>query len=162
MPGLEVLKLGKAPWGAPISVTVHGIITLATHCLHLSELRVRIRAYVFVDAVTGPAKISHSADRQIVQQEDCSLTDLEVGDIPIPARWVVRVALVLLHIFPRVLDIKYKNPGWKCVTETIKDFRRVGDFVRHAGSVHVQAPWSPLTDHQESQIDTANGLILLD
>lgn len=61
------------------------------------------------------------------------MTDLEVRVIPIPPGSAVRIALSLLQIFPRVLNVGSDDPVWKSVAGTIEDFRRIGVFVGRAG-----------------------------
>ena len=136
MPKLEVLQLGGTPCTTSTGATVHGLIALAFRCLRLSELRIHFRGDSLVDAVASAAITLPLTDEPVVLREECALTNLEVGWISIPAQSATKVALMLLRIFPRILDVKYANPGWEGVVENIKDYRRICAFVRHAGMVH--------------------------
>ena len=101
-------------------MTVKGLVELSRRCTNLSTFRAHIRADSLVQAaVDGVAALS-SADEPTAPQEECALTTLEVGDIPIPEGSALTIALALLHIFPRLSDIKYTNEQWEDVMDTIK------------------------------------------
>ena len=137
MPKLEILRLGKEPCAAPTGVTVNGLIGLARLCPCLSKLRIHFQAANLVEAANNAATPSPSDDEQAIdRREDCALADLEVGDIRIPARSGLKVALILLQIFPRILNIKYTNEEWSSVAEIIGDFRRIRAFVHRSGIVY--------------------------
>jgi hypothetical protein len=120
MPKLNVLLLGSEPCQTPTGVTIKGLVELAHRCTNLSTFRVHIRADSLVQAaVDGIAALS-SADEPTSPQEECALTTLEVGDIPIPEESALTIALALLHIFPRLSDINYTNEQWEDVMGTIK------------------------------------------
>ena len=136
-PKLEILQLGDTPCKTPIGITANGLIGLARLCPHLSKLCIHFQAMSLAKAATSPTTRFPSDGKPIVRGEDCARTDLEVGRIPIPAQSGLAVALILLQIFPRILNVKYTNQGWKTVAETISDFRRIGTFVvHHTGKVH--------------------------
>lgn len=135
MPKLEILQLGSTPCQTPTGATVYGLIALASRCPHLSKLRIHFRGDSLVSAAMDAATTPLPIKKTDLLREDCALVDLEVGDIPIPPRSNTRVVLMLLQIFPRILNVKYTNPGWKRVAESISDFRRMGAFVQ-AGEVH--------------------------
>ena len=136
MPKLEVLQLGTAPCQTPTGVTVNGLIGLAYRCLHLSRLRIHFRAASLVDAGTSTATPSPSGDDPVVPWGDCALSNLEVGETPIPAGSAMTVTLTLLQIFPRILKVEYINREWRLVAETIKRFRRIGTFVHRSSKAH--------------------------
>jgi hypothetical protein len=136
MPKLEVLRLGGKPCGTPTGVTIKGLIALACGCLRLSKLRVHFEATSLVQGATGAGASSSSGDGTAVRREDCSLRYLDVGDIPIPEESALEVAITLLQIFPRLLNIEYLEEGWGTVVETIKLFKRVGMFVQDTSKAH--------------------------
>jgi hypothetical protein len=140
MPKLEILKLGLAPCRVRTGATVKGLIDLASRCPHLLQLRVHFQTSGLLRAASNATETS-SLDREaVVQRKDCALTDLEVGDIPIlemytPGRSAAILPLILLQIFPCILNVEYTNPKWERVAKTIKDFRRIGAFVGRTGKV---------------------------
>ena len=133
MPKLEVLQLGDTPCETPTGITVNGLIGLACLCPYLSKLCIHFQATSLVEAASSAVTLSPSGDEPVDQWEDCALTDLEVGKIRIPARSGFTVALILLRIFPHILNIKWTNLEWKTVAETIQNFGRIGTFVHRLG-----------------------------
>jgi hypothetical protein len=130
MPKLEILRLGGAPCR-----NLNGRHNQGTHraglgCLRLSKLRIHFEATSLVQAATGAGAPSPSGDGTAVRREDCGLTDLEVGNIPIPEGSTLKVAITLLQIFPHLLNIEYSEGKWQKVVETIKAFKRIGTFVQ--------------------------------
>jgi hypothetical protein len=137
MPKLELLRLGRTPCETPTGATVRGLITLASHCLHLSKLQIHFRGDSLVGAATSVPTASLPIDEPVVPREGCALRDLEVGQIPIPAKEAPRITHMLLRIFPRILNVEYTNPSWERVAKYITDFRRIDVFVRQqAGETH--------------------------
>ena len=136
MPKLEVLRLGDTPCKTPIGITANGLIGLARLCPHLSKLCVHFQATSLVKAATCATIQFPSDGNPVNRREDCALTDLEVGRIHIPVQSGLAVALILLQIFPRILNIKYTDQGWKTVAEIVNDFGRIGTFVHHTGEMH--------------------------
>ena len=136
MPELEVLQLGKAPCRTPTGITINGLIGLACNCPRLSNLRIHFQATSLVNAVASAALPSPSEYEPAARQEDCVLVDLEVGEIPIPVGSASTLALILLQIFPRILNVVYTNQEWKVVAETVKDFRRIRALVRHSSKTY--------------------------
>ena len=132
MPNLEILQLGKAPCKTPTGVTVNGLIGLACRCPQLSKLRVHFQAISLADAATGVVTSSLSGDEPVARREDCALRVLEVGETHIPMGSASTVAIILLQIFPRLLDVRYSNRKWKAVAKTIKEFRRIRAFVNRS------------------------------
>ena len=120
----------------PVTVTgatVNGLIDLASRCPDLFELRIHFQAGTLVDVATSAVTTPSPDDDPDVQLEGCALTELEVGQIPIPAGSASTVALTLLGIFPRMLDVKYVNPEWRKVAEAVKKFRNVHALVHRRG-----------------------------
>ena len=133
MPKLEMLRLGKAPCATSTGVTVNGLIGLARLCPHLSKLRIHFQAATLVEAATSAATLPDLSDGELIRQEDCALTDLEVGRIPIPAQPELLIALVLLQIFPRIRNIGYVSLEWRSIAGTIRNFRQIKAFVHRTG-----------------------------
>ena len=135
MPKLETLLLGKAPCKVPSNVTVHGLVALAHHCPDLSRLRVHFETDSFIVAGATEAVPPPSDGGLHPPPESCALANLEVGEIPIPQPFVVTVILILLRIFPRLLDIEYVDEGWKWVAGAIRLSKQIDTFVRHSGEI---------------------------
>ena len=135
MPKLELLLLGKAPCATPTGITAKGLIGLARLCPRLSKLRIHFKASSLVEATTNAATLTPSAG-ELVWRQDCALTDLEVGKIPIPMQSDTVVTLALLQIFPRILNIGYTSMGWRSIAGFIKNFRQFGAFVHRSGEAH--------------------------
>ena len=137
MPTLEVLQLGEEPCQTPTGVTVNGLIGLACRCPHLTQLCVHFQGTSLAEAATSATTPSPFDDELIVwREESCALTILEVGGIPIPAGSESAVTLILLQIFPRIINIWYTNEEWETVAKTILDFRRIGAFVHRSSKAH--------------------------
>jgi len=135
MPKLEILKLGDTPCETPTGVTVKGLIALAYGCCHLSRLRIHFQTASLARAAASP-ETPHPSDEIAVRRQDCALTDLEVGEIPIRKRVASIVAMTLLQIFPRLSNIEYIGEGWHSVGETIELSKRIGTFLRRTGEAH--------------------------
>ena len=133
MPRLEVLRLGSEPCGTPTGVTVKGLVELSCHCINLSTLRVHIRVDSLVQAAVGEVATSLSGHEPTVARGEHSLT-LEAGKTPVTQETALTVALALLNIFPRIGNIKYINPRWRDVDNTVRLFQRlsnrIGGFAR--------------------------------
>ena len=152
MPKLEILRLGEDPCKTPTGVTVNGLIGLAHRCPHLSELRIHFQAASLVDTTVVAATQSLSDHEPVVQRRDCALTDLEVGEIPIPAQSGSKIPFILLQIFPHILNVVYTNEQWKTVAETVNEFRQISAFVHRSGKAHPSHPQLSLVmDYQEMQ-----------
>jgi hypothetical protein len=139
MPKLEVLRLGRVPCGTPTGATVHGLIVLASYCLNLSKLQIHFQGHTLV----GTAATFPTTNEPVIPQEGCALTDLEAGDISIPAQSMMSVAQMLLQIFPHILNVEGSSQEWETVGEHIKDFRRAGALVRPADSITFNNPERP-------------------
>lgn len=126
MPKLENLLLGGDPCGSLTGVTLKGLIALAYHCVRLTELRVHLHAQKLAETTTGTEPHCPSGNPRTTPRAVCALATLRVGEAPIPRHMVSTVALTLLQVFPRLLDIKYINSRWMGVAETIKLFKQIG------------------------------------
>ena len=119
MPKLEILRLGDAPCKTIGGVTAKGLVALARGCRHLSKLRIHFQTASLVEAATGAGVPAPSDDETVVRREDCVLTDLEVGEIPIHRDTVLTIALTLLQIFPHLLNIEFDDWEWEGVVKHI-------------------------------------------
>lgn len=136
MPKLEVLKLGDAPCHETTGATVKGLIDLTFLCPHLSKLRIHFQADTLFDAAMNAVSTPLPEEEPDSQREDCALTDLEVGDTPIPPQSGMKIALLLLQIFPRIRTVRYTNREWRAVAKTVKNFKQIGTYVRRIGTIH--------------------------
>ena len=134
MPKLEILQLGKTPCQAPSSVSIHGLIALAHHCLNLSKLCVHFQTDSMILALAGGA--GQTPQGSYLPQEDCALTSLNAGAIPMPQQYMFPVSMALLRIFPRLHNIEYVDEGWKWVADAIKVSKQIDSFVHHSGKMH--------------------------
>ena len=144
MPKLRILRLGGAPCETGGGVTVKGLIAVARGCRLLSELRIHFETASFFEAATG-AKVSTPSNGETAgSQQGCALTSLEVGEIHIPTQEgaALKVAAILLQIFPRLLNVKFVEKKWKEVVKIIKVFKKAGVFVQHTGKTyfHILSP----------------------
>jgi len=134
MPKLEILQPGRASCGTATGATADGPVSLASRCPNLSRLRIHFQGSSLVDAATSttatPAVLD---DEPVVRWKECALTDLSVGETPIPAESAMMVTLVLLQNFPRILNVGCTHREWKTVAETIKRFRRIGVLIHYSG-----------------------------
>jgi hypothetical protein len=136
MPVLEVLRLGEAPCGDFTGVTFKGLVALACRCPQLSELRIHFRADSLVKATTSGEPPPLSEHAAAIPRTNCALTVLHVGETPIPEGSTLAVAIILLQVFPHLLNIEFDDPDWLVVEETIELFKRIGGHVRYAGKTH--------------------------
>ena len=118
MPKLETLELGGPPCREiPTGVTAKGLVALAHYCPDLSSLRIHFQ----VASLTAPSAVSGMASNagSAVPQRDCALRDLEVGEIPVPDKSVLAIALNLVHIFPCIASIDGYDENWFGVVDAI-------------------------------------------
>jgi len=141
MPKLEILRLGDDPCGEiHTGVTAKGFMVLAHLCPDLSTLRVHFD----VGSLGTPPAISAVAPNtgSTTPQMYCALTDLEVGRIPVPEGSALTVALTLVRIFPRLVDIGQFDEDWDEVVEAI---RVSGAIIDYSSEEHpISAPWNEL------------------
>ena len=142
MPKLKVLLLGSDPCSIPTGVTVKGLVKLACHCIDLSTLRLHIRVDSLVQMAAGDIATSPSTAEPAAPRVECALANLGVGDMPIQEGSALTVALALLHIFPRISQIGYKNPHWQDVQNTItlskRLSNRIGTLARFSSKAYPQ------------------------
>ena len=137
MPKLETLQLGRPPCQAATGITLKGLVTLARHCPQLSELCVHFQALDLAETATStepPPPPEHTA---VVPPTNCVLTHLQVGDAPIPPGEFLAVSVTLLQVFPQIHNIKYTNPQWKHVADTINLFKRFDGHIFHTSKPHL-------------------------
>jgi len=153
MPKLEILRLGRAPCSTPTGVTLRGLIALSCHCPQLSGLRIHVRARELGEAAIGNEPPLPSENTAVIPRVDCALTNLQVGEAPIPQEVAPAVALTLLKVFPRIVDIEHANPLWGKVMEMIELFRRIGNHVDHASKARLlYLKCSLVTSSQETHL----------
>ena len=100
-----------------------------------SELRIHFQATTLVEAadnVTTPPP----SDEPVTPRECCALTELEVGETPLPAGSGSTVARMPLQIFPCIFTVKFTSREWEDVAGIINDFRRFETLVHPIGEVH--------------------------
>ena len=130
MPKLEFLRFGNLPCKTPTGVTAKGLTALAYHCPRLSSLCVHFQV-----AGLDPSEIPQatSCGEPTILREDCALTCLQVGNIYVPEKSTLMVALTLLRIFPRLDDIMYIDQGWEKVADAISASKKLVD---HSSKKH--------------------------
>ena len=131
MPGLEILQLGQIPCNARTGITLKGLVALAFYCSKLVDLCVHLRAWEFVEAITDPEFSGPSGHSTTIPKTDCALTSLFVGETLIREEQIFPVALTLVQVFPRIINIEYTNRQWKKVKETIGFIKQIGICVHH-------------------------------
>jgi hypothetical protein len=150
MPKLENLRLGKEPCQTPTGITLKGLIALACHCPQLSNLCVHLRVRDLAEAPNTPWPSYPSEHSTVIPKASCALTDLQVGETPIQEREVSAVALTLVQVFPRLLNIGHVNPQWRKVSRMVKLFHRISGHVNHTSKVRLpRSQGSLLTCHQK-------------
>lgn len=143
MPGLEILRLGQAPCSNPTGVALRGLVALARLCPQLSKLCVHLYVRKLVEMTTGTLPQFACEHTDAVPRTDCALKVLQVGQTLISSQSSSAVALTLVHLFPRICDIRYTNQQWRRVVETVGLFKKVN------GHVHIASKCaSPIPDWQ--------------
>jgi hypothetical protein len=115
MPRLEILQLGESPCQTPAGATAKGLVALAHHCPNLTSLIIHFR----VDSFNAPPLIAGTRHTETTTRRDCALTDIDVGQIPIPEESVLTAALTLVRIFPNLVSIDYTDENWGKVLDAI-------------------------------------------
>jgi len=127
MPKLETLKLGSTPCGQSTSgVTTKGLLALARHCPKLSTLRVHLQVASLSEPPGIPGMVRNAGPAAL--WTDCALTELEVGETPVPEGSAIIIALTLLRIFPRLGSMGFFGEGWEEVANAIELSREIIDF----------------------------------
>lgn len=136
MPKLRVLQLGRTPCETRGGITIKGLIALAGNCHLLSKLRIHFQT----DSLIAAARHRMPAppdDKPVVLWQDCALTDLEVGEIPIPeGEEAVLVTIALLQIFPDLRNIEFTEENWEDVLVFIKAAQRLGSFIQDTSKIY--------------------------
>ena len=118
MPELESLSLGNRPCHRFTGgVTTNGLMALARNCPNLSSLCLHFQVANLSDPPTGLETTRNAGGS--ASWTGCALTELEVGEIPIPEKSASIVALTLLRIFPQIKTIDFDNDGWIKVQDMI-------------------------------------------
>ena len=140
MPGLGNLQLGN-PCQTPTGITAKGLAALAHYCPHLSTLCIHFQvASLDLPAIPGDAY----SGEPTTPREDCALTCLNVGRMPLPEESVLVVALTLLHIFPRIIYLGYSGEGWRKVADAITRSKQL--VHRSSKKRSLAPPWSKFDD----------------
>jgi len=127
MPKLEILALGDPPCGqSTTGITTKGLLALARHCQKLSILCVHLRVASLSEPPGIPGIVRNAGS--VALWTDCALTELEVGETPVPEGSAMIIALTLLRIFPRLGSIEFSDEGWKEVKNAINRSREIIDF----------------------------------
>jgi hypothetical protein len=140
MPKLETLRLGDAPCETRGGVTVKGLIALARGCRHLRKLRIHFQTASLVEAATGTEVAVPSDGETVVPRQDCALTDLDVGKIPLSQGTALKVIMALLQIFPRLINIEFIEKKWGDAVEIIRVIKRISTFVQHTSKEYFPCP----------------------
>ena len=112
MPKLKYFRLGNAPCRQTTTgVTAKGLLALAHHCPSISALRVHFQLASLSAPLASPGMTSNAEFTTL--WTDCALTDIEVGEMPVPEGSASAIALSLLRIFPRLRSIKFIDEGWE-------------------------------------------------
>ena len=132
MPKLQYLGLGEAPCH-PFTggVTAKGLAALAHNCPNISSLRVHFQVASLTDPPIG-LEIARDAGHS-GSWTGCALTELKVGEMPVPEGSASTIALTLLRIFPRIHTIEFMDTvgepsGWDEVEDMIRHSKEIVDF----------------------------------
>ena len=125
MPKLQYLRLGEPCREFTTGVTAKGLVALALHCPNLSSLCVHFQVDSLIAPPASPGITSNPEPTG--SWTDCALTELWVGEIPVPEESVLMVTLTLLRIFPRIQIIYSDNEGWDEVEGAIRLSKRIVD-----------------------------------
>lgn len=152
MPKLEFLQLGGPPCQTSTGVTAKGLAAIAYHCPDLSALCIHFQ----VANLDPPAANGVTHDSELtIPRPDCALTELEVGELPVPEEFTLVVVLTLVRIFPRIRYIIYSNEEWEEVANEIYLSRGIIDRSSKKPSPHpleVKLMTPPLGTTVESAI----------
>lgn len=126
MPKLKVLELGDAPCGRSTGgVTTKGLIAVSCYCPDLDTLLVHFQVASLCTSPTTPGMIPNA--EPTTSWTNSTLTQLEAGEIPMPEESALVIALTLLLIFPRIVEIHGCDQGWQKVEEAICRSREIVD-----------------------------------
>ena len=138
MPKLQTLQLGEPPCSKiPIGITVKGLVVLANRCLDLYDLQIHFQ----VASLSTPVAIHRMTSNveSTARRRDCGLSELVVGEIPMPDDSVSVVALTLARIFPHLGYIDYVDENWEKVLDAISISKEIVDYSgKEATSLHLE------------------------
>ena len=124
MPKLTALRLGGSPCEQlMMGVTAKGLVALAQRCPELYTLRVHFQVATLSARPASPG-IGHNTE-PTAPWTDCALKEFEAGKILVPEESVLKVALTLLRIFPRIEIIEATDEGWGKVEDAINLSKRI-------------------------------------
>ena len=134
MPRLESLAIGEEPCGVPSQITFRSLYTISNRCPRLTHLQIHFNPALFVtrvdtDSESGGVALGLS-DLTTPPSELCSVTTIDVGNIPLPSESNTSyiMALGLLGVFPRLEKLEYDDGDWEDVDDLIGVCRRMGRF----------------------------------
>ena len=143
MPKLESLALGDVPCRQiTTGVTTKGLLALAHHCPKLSALCVHLQVASLCEPPGIPGMVPGAGPA--ASWTDCALTDLNVGEVPVPEGSAMIIALTLLRIFPRLCSMEFTNEEWDEVENAINCSREIIDCSRK--QCPFTMPWSTVND----------------
>ena len=126
MPKLESLELGDTPCDQSTGgVTTKGLLALAHHCPNLGTLCVHLQVASLSEPPGIPGIVPSAVPA--ASWTGCALTELVVGNTPVPEGSAIIIALTLLRIFPRLDCIEFINDGWKEVGNAISCSKEIID-----------------------------------
>jgi len=126
MPKLKSLGLGEAPCRQiATGITTNGFLALAHHCPQLSTLCVHLQAASLSEPPGIPGMVPGTGPAASLT--DCALTELDVGEAPVPEGSAMIIALTLLRIFPRLCSIEFINEEWEEVGNAINRSQEIID-----------------------------------
>jgi hypothetical protein len=127
MPRLETLGLGDVPCRQTTAgVTTKGLVALAHHCPNLRYLRIHFQVNSLSDPPAIPGIVPNAGSA--VLWTDCALTNLDVGEIPVPEESALTIALTLLRIFPRIEIIDGADEEWEKLHNAINRSKEIIDY----------------------------------
>ena len=138
MPKLQTLQLGEPPCSEiPIGITVKGLVVLANRCPDLYDLQIHFQ----VASLSTPVAIHRMTSNveSTARRRDCGLSELVVGEIPMPDDSVSVVALTLARIFPHLGYIDYVDENWEKVLDAIFISKKIVDYSgKEVTSLHLE------------------------
>jgi len=124
MPKLESLELGNTPCGQITGgITTKGLLALARQCPNLYTLCAHLRVASLSEPPVVPGMVRNAGP--VASWTGCALTQLEVGEAPVPEGSAIIIALTLLRIFPQLNYITSNVKRWGEVRDAISHFREI-------------------------------------
>lgn len=134
MPRLESLAIGEEPCGVHSQITFKSLYTISRQCPRLTTLQIHFDPTLFVTKVDADSESGDVAlglpDLDTPPSDLCSVTMLDVGNIPLPpeSNTSYIMALGLLGVFPRLEKLEYDDGDWEDISDLIGVCRRMGRF----------------------------------